>query len=179
MTIADFWVDGVPPAAQPSADDVATLGALVAFQAHVCTFLRSWNPLGAISAQARPYAITYADHATIEANIAKSMQSIGISLLVDLTTATKKSAMRNACCFQPFGFQVSIIESPTLNRSASGTRLPCKRVAEQVALCLEGTALGNGQCDLKGIQFPTDDIGLQKALVSFETALVITLPGLT
>jgi hypothetical protein len=179
MTIADFWVDGVPPAKQPTDDAIATLGALVAFQAHVCTFLRSWTPLGAIPAQSRPYAITYADHATIEANIAKSMQSIGISLLVDLTTATKKSAMRNACCFQPFGFQISIIESPTLNRSANGTKLPCKHVAEQVALCLEGAALGNGQCDLKGLQFPTDDIGLQKAVVSFETALVVTLPGLT
>jgi hypothetical protein len=121
MTIADFWVDGAPPAKQPSDDDVATLGALVAFQAHVCTFLRAWNPLGAISAQARPYAITYADHATIEANIAKSMQSIGISLLVDLTTATKKSAMRNACLFQPFGFQISIIES---NGGSSSILLP-------------------------------------------------------
>jgi hypothetical protein len=178
MTIADFWVDAAPPAAQPTADDVATLGALVAFQAHVCTFLRSWNPLGAISAQSRPYAITYADHATVAANTAKSMQSIGISLLVDLTQATKKSAMRNACLFQPFGFQVSIVEHPILNRSANGTKLPCKLVAEQVALCLEGAALGNGQCDLKGIQFPTDDDGLQKALVSFETTYLIKLTGL-
>ena len=178
MTIADFWVDGTPPAAQPTEDDVVTMGALVAFQAHVCTFLRSWNPLGAISAQSRPYAITYADHATIEANISKSMQAIGISLLVDLTQATKKSAMRNACLFQPFGFQISIIEHPIVNRTAQGTKLPCKLVAEQVALCLEGAALGNGQCDLKGIQFPTDDVGLQKALVSFETAYLIKLTGL-
>jgi hypothetical protein len=170
MTIADYWVDGAPPAAQPTEQEVATLGALVAFQAHACEFLRKWNPLGAIAAQSRPYAITYADHATIEANIAKSMQSIGISLLVDLDQATKKSAMRNACLFQPFGFFVSIIENPILNRSASGTKLPCKRVAEQVALCLEGTSLGNGSCDLKGIQWLTDDAGLQKARVSFETA---------
>lgn len=179
MKIADYWQDGAPPAATPTDDEIATLGNLVAFQAHVCKFLRCWLPLSAISAQSRPYAITYADHATVETNIAKSMQSIGISLLVDLDTASKKSAMRNACVLQPFGFFVSIIENPILNRSASGTQLPCKLVAEHIALCLEGAALANGQADLTGIQYITDDAGLQKARVSFNTALILTLPGLT
>jgi hypothetical protein len=178
MTAADFWANGAPPPREPPADDVGLYGSLVAFQRHVCTILRAWLPLAPVAAQNRPETITYADAATIEANIQKALSGLGISIMVDLEQATKKSAMRNALMLQPFGFTISIIEHPITNRSASGSKMPCKLVAEHVALCLEGTPLGNGQCDVQGIQYLTDKDGLQHSVVNVTTAYLIKLPGL-
>jgi hypothetical protein len=178
MTAADFWANGAPPPREPPADDVGRYGSLVAFQRHVCTILRAWLPLAPVATQNRPETISYADAATIESNIQKALSGLGISIMVDLDQATKKSAMRNALMFQPFAFTVSIVEHPITNRSASGSKMPCKLVAEHVALCLEGTPLGNGQCDVTGIQHLTDKEGLQHSIVNVSTAYLIQLPGL-
>jgi hypothetical protein len=178
MSVADFWANGTPPPKEPPADDVASYGALIAFERHVCTLLRAWLPLAPVVGQNRPETITYADAATIEATTQKALQGIGISIQVDLSQATKKSAMRNALMFQPFSFIVSILEHPVTNRSANGSKLPCKLVAEHIALCLEGTPLGNGQCDVVGIQHLTDKDNLQHSIVHVNTAYLIQLPGL-
>ncbi len=176
----DLWLNGAPPPAVPDADEVRQHGAFVAFERHVCRWLREWLPLAPLVNQDREYTITYADAATIEQQVADALQAVGISLVVDLETAVKKSSAKQALVFNPFNFLITVSEAPTANRDteAGGSGLTCKRCADLIALALEGMPIGNGCASLKGIAFPSQGDGEQNAVITFSTQLVTNLDSL-
>lgn len=180
MTPNDLWLNGSAPAPLPSLADVKEYGAFVSFERHVCQWLREWKPLAALVAQQRDYVITYADHATIEQQVADALASVGMYLVVDLESAGKKSSMKQAFVFNPFNFMVTVSESPISNRdtASGGTGLTCKRCADLVALAFEGMNIGNGCASLKGVTFPSVGDGMQNAVVTFSTQLVVNLDHL-
>jgi hypothetical protein len=176
----DLWLNGVPPAAVATEAKLKELGAFVAFEDLVCTWLASFLPLAPIFAQERPNICTYADHATMEQITTDAIQAVGMYIVVDLESAAKKSSCKQALVLSPFNFLVTITESPLLNRdvAAGGTGMSCKRVADMVALAFEGMPIGNGCASLKGVTFPSAGDGQQNAVVTFSTQLVVTLDHL-
>lgn len=180
MTPNDLWMNGAPPPALATDEKLRELGSFVAFEDLVCQWLREWKPLAALVAQERDYVITYADHATIEQQVADALAAVGIYLVVDLESAVKKSACRQALVLTPFNFMVTISESPTTNRdvASGGSGITCKRCADLVALAFEGMTIGNGCASLKGITFPSVGDGMQNAVVTFSTQLVVNLDHL-
>lgn len=177
LDLTKCWIAGAPPDAQPSAEDIAALGALVAFQAHVCTFLRAWLPLAHVVAQAKPGAISYADKKTVAAEVERSLRSIGLSIVVGLDAGTRNTAALHAVAFDPFTFSVSIAESPVTNRGASGTGISASRCAELVMLCLSGVRLGNGISAVKSFAVGGEEGTLQTAEITFQTAYTISPPA--
>lgn len=45
MTPNDLWLNGAPPSALPSLDELKEYGDLVAFERVVCQWLAEWRPL--------------------------------------------------------------------------------------------------------------------------------------
>lgn len=177
LDLSKIWTTGAPPPAAPDASDVLVYGSLVAFQIHVCLFLRGFLPLAPVAAQAKPGAITYADKKTVVSDVEKALQSIGLSMVVGLDSGTRSSAMRHAVTFDPFSFVINIAESPVTNRGASGTGITASRCAELAMLCLSGASLGNGCCSVKSFTVGSEQGSLQTAEVSFSTAYAIIPPA--
>lgn len=179
-TPADLWLNGAVPAATPTDDEVKLYGAFVAFERLVCQWLREWLPLAPLIAQERDYTVTYADAETIEQQVSDALQAVGISLVVDLESAVKKSACKQALVFNPFNFIITVSEAPTSNRdtAAGGSGLTSKRCADLITLAFEGQQIGNGCASLKGVAFPDVGDGKQNAVVTFSTQLVVNLDHL-
>lgn len=177
LDLAKCWTTGTPPPAQPDAADVSLHGALVAFQMHVCRFLREWLPLAPVVAQGKPGAITFADKKTIASDVEASLRSIGISLVVGLDTGTRAAAALHAIAFDPFTFVINIAESPVTNRGEKGTGITASRAAELVMLCLSGVRLGNGVSAVKSFSVGGEEGSLQTAEVTFQTSYTITPPA--
>ncbi len=180
-TPADLWLNGEPPPAVPSDEELREYGAFVAFERLVCRWLLEWLPLAPIVNQEnRPNIITYADDATIESQVSDALTGIGLSIVVDLETAVKRSAMKQAFSFNPFNFMITISEAPTTNRDTAGggSGITAKRAADLIAHAFEGMPIGNGCASLKGISFPDVGDSLQNAVLVFSTSYVTTLASI-
>ena len=178
--IKDLWLNEAPPSSTPTDEEVAEYGAFIAFERLVCKWLNEWLPLGPIVNQDRASVITYADAETIESQITDALIGIGLSIVVDLETAVKESAMKQAFSFNPFNFMITIQENPTTNRevAAGGSGITAKRAADLIALAFEGQSIGNGCASCKGISFPSAGDGNQNAVLVFSTTYVTTLGSL-
>ena len=177
LDLSKIWTSGAAPAAMPPDADIAEHGSLVAFQMHVCRFLREWLPLAPVAAQAKPGAITYADKKTVAADVEASLRAIGISLVVGLDTGTRATAALHALAFEQFSFVVSIAESPVTNRGDKGTGISASRAAELVMLCLSGVRLGNGVSAVKSFSVGGEEGSLQTAEVTLQTSYTIAPPA--
>lgn len=177
IDLSKCWLTGAPPPKDPSAEDIETYGSLVAFQIHVCRFLREWLPLAPVFSQDKPGVLSYADKKTVEAEVNAALKSIGISLVVGLDSGTRNASLRNAITFNPFTFVINIAESPTTNRGANGSKMTASRCAEHVMLCLAGATLGNGSCDVKGFITGGEEGVYQTARVTLSTAYTIIPPA--
>lgn len=173
IDLSKCWINGAPPPKDPDAADVNEHGSLIAFQIHVCRFLREWLPLAPVYAQKKPGVLSYADKQTVADEVNKALQTIGISMVVGLDTGTVKSAMKNAIVFSPFSFVVNIAESPLTNRGTNGSRITASRCAEHVLLCLAGASLGGGVCEIKGFEVDGVQGKLQTAKVTVSTSYTI------
>lgn len=177
LDLAKIWINGAPPPAAPATDDINEHGSLIAFQIHVCRFLREFIPLAPIINQTRPGACTYADKKTVASDVAAALKGIGISMVVGLDSGTRNAALRNSVSFDPFAFVVNIAEAPVTNRGSSGTGITATRCAELVMLCLSGASLGNGCCAVKSFSADGEQGALQTAEVTFSTAYIIAPPA--
>lgn len=177
LDLSKIWLNGAPPSAAPSADDINEHGSLIAFQIHVCRFLREFLPLAPVVNQSRPGACTYADKKTVASEVAAALKGLGISMVVGLDSGTRNAAMRNSVSFDPFSFVVNIAEAPVTNRGSSGTGITATRCAELVMLCLSGASLGNGSCAVKSFSADGEQGALQTAEVTFSTAYIIAPPA--
>ena len=177
LDLSKIWLTGAPPPAAPDSANIEEHGSLVAFQIHVVRFLTEFLPLAPVTGQAKPGACTYADKKTVESDVAKALQAIGISMVVGLDSGTRNAAMRNSVSFDPFSFVVNIAEAPITNRGSSGTGITATRCAELVMLCLSGASLGNGSCAVKSFSADGEQGALQTAEVTFSTAYIIAPPA--
>jgi hypothetical protein len=166
------------PARELSAEAVAESGHLVALQRKVVDILSAFTPLDKIQMQSKPGAITYEDAATVRRDVERALAAVGISIVVGIKSGTRGSATRHACHLSPLGFTVSVGENTVTNRSARGSGVTCSRACEQVMLALSGLPLANGVCAFTGfLSFSEDEDGNQTSVLSFDTALSITLPA--
>lgn len=178
---ADLWLNGAPPPPQPTVEEIKEFGAFVAFERLVCRWLNEWQPLAPIVNQEnRPNIITYADAATIESQVTDALIGVGLSIVVDLETAVKKSAMKQAFSFNPFNFMITVQEAPATNRDVAGggSGITAKRAADLIAHAFEGMPIGNGCASLQGISFPAVGSDQQNAVLVFSTAYVTTLASI-
>ena len=176
IDLSKCWTTGSPPQPAPYAEDIATHGALIAFQMHVVRFINAWLPLAPVGNQTKN-AITYADKKTVISDVTNSLRSIGISLVIGLDSGIRNSAMRNAVSFDPFTFSVRIAESPVTNRGPRGTGITATHCAELVMLCFAGASLGSGCCSVKSFATGGEEGTLQTADVTFATSYIITPPA--
>lgn len=176
IDLSKCWLNGTPPPAAPSADDINEHGSLIAFQIHVCRFLTEWLPLAPVYAQKRIGVLSYADKKTVAAEVNHALRRIGLSMVVGLDTGTVKSGMRSAICFSPFSFVIHIAESPITNRGARGCKITASRCAENIMLCFAGAQLGNGVCEIKGFEVGGEEGKLQTAQVTVSTSFTIIPP---
>jgi len=173
IDLTKCWITGAPPQAAPLEADINEHGSLIAFQMHAVRFIEAWLPLAPVINQTRSNIVTYADKKTVISDVAKTLRSIGLSMVVGLENGTRKSAMIHAVAFDPFTFVVNIAENPVTNRSSRGSGITASAVAEQVMFCFAGAQLGNGSCSIRSFVTGGEEGTLQTAEVKISTAYTI------
>jgi len=173
IDLTKCWITGAPPQATPLQIDIDKEGSLIAFQLHAVRFIESWLPLAPVISQSRANVVTYADKKTVISDVSKTLQSIGISMVIGLENGTRTSAMIHAIAFDPFTFAVNIAENPVTNRGSRGSGMTATAVAEQVMMCFAGAQLGNGSCSIVSFITGGEEGTLQTAEVKISTAYTI------
>jgi hypothetical protein len=165
------WINTTPPSGTLSAENIAALGAPAAAQQKLAEYLAAWNALASLAA--KQYCITWQDKGTVSNDVAKAMQSLGMSVLVMWRGGAKQSAFKNAVLMRPARFEISILELPKLNRGASGTGLSAGRVACEILKALEGMPLAQGQISITDVSSRDTESDGQQMVVSLESALLV------
>lgn len=177
IDLTKCWTTGAPPQAMPLEEDITKYGSLIAFQKHAIRFIEQWLPLAPIVNQDRANVITYADKKTVVSDVSKTLQTIGLSMVVGLESAKKTSALIHAITFDPFTFAVNIAENPITNRGSRGSGMTASAVAENVMMCFAGTLLGNKSCSIVSFVTGGEEGTLQTAEVKISTAYTIMPPA--
>jgi len=165
------WLnDTIPSGVLPQAD-IDAYGAPEAAMRRISAYLCAWVALQPLATRDR--VITWQDKGTVEQDIIQAMQALGISVMILFKGGVRKSSFKNALMLNPARFEISILEKPKVNRTTSGTNMSCGRVAAEVAMCLSGMPLAQGQIEIDDWSTPDNNVG-QQIVIPFHTALLVS-----